>query len=258
MNERAPYYDEDGITIYHGDNRDVLPALGQFDLIFTSPPYNLGTNPGGVFGHWKDGGRRGGMGAWSKDNPSIIVSYDCADDALPYPVYRDQQRQTIGLCWDHLSDVGAIFYNHKPRVQRAGLLLPLDLIPRGPILRQIVVWDRGGGCNFVPTAYTAAHEWIIVLAREQFRLKGAGAALDVWRVAAQPSEHPAPFPVELPARAIETAVPRSVLDPFAGSGTTLVAAKAAGVPAVGIEKSERYCEMAARRLAQGSLFGAAS
>jgi site-specific DNA-methyltransferase (adenine-specific) len=78
---------------------------------------------------------------------------------------------------------------------------------------------------------------------------------DIWRI--QPemaTDHPAPFPVGLPARAIETAAPTSVVDPFAGSGSTLRAAKDAGVRAVGIEKSERYCEMAVRRLAQGALF----
>jgi DNA modification methylase len=72
------------------------------------------------------------------------------------------------------------------------------------------------------------------------------------------SLHPAPFPVRLPAKAIETVAPHTVLDPFAGSGTTLVAAKQAGVMAIGIEKSEQYCEIAARRLAQGSLFEVAN
>lgn len=65
--------------------------------------------------------------------------------------------------------------------------------------------------------------------------------------------HPTPLPVELPSRSIEAVGPATVLDPFAGSGVTVVAAKRAGVRAVGIEKSERYCEMAVRRLAQGVL-----
>ena len=81
-----------------------------------------------------------------------------------------------------------------------------------------------------------------------------------WRVAQESgTPHPAPFPVALPARAIEAAAPSSVIDPFMGSGTTLRAAKDAGIPATGIELSERYCEIAAKRLAQGVLdFGGAA
>ena len=71
-------------------------------------------------------------------------------------------------------------------------------------------------------------------------------------------EHPAPFPESLPLRAIDSCGARSVLDPFAGSGTTLVAAKRLGIPAIGIELSRRYCDAAVRRLAQDALFGEAS
>ena len=72
-------------------------------------------------------------------------------------------------------------------------------------------------------------------------------------------EHPAPFPLRLAALAVNTTNARLVVDPFSGSGTTLVAAKQAGRKAIGIELSERYCEIAAKRLAQGVLdFGAVS
>ena len=47
-----PYYDADGVTIYHGRDLDVLPSLGPVDMIFTSPPYNLGMTTGGGFGHY--------------------------------------------------------------------------------------------------------------------------------------------------------------------------------------------------------------
>ena len=66
--------------------------------------------------------------------------------------------------------------------------------------------------------------------------------------------HPAIFPVELASKAIQW-WDGVVLDPFMGSGTTLVAAKNLGRRAIGIEIEEKYCEIAARRLAQQTLFG---
>lgn len=94
----------------------------------------------------------------------------------------------------------------------------------------------------------------MVFAHPAFQLvsHSASGMGDVWRI--QPERriaHPAPFPVELPARCIAATGASSVLDPYAGSGSTLVAAKLAGIRAVGIEQSERYCELAAGRLAQG-------
>jgi site-specific DNA-methyltransferase (adenine-specific) len=248
-----PYYDEDGITIYHGDCLEVLPALSGVDLVVTSPPYNLGSSPWPHLGHWRPGMSPGGGGKWpgGGDGNTGIVYEDHAD-TMPWAEYVQWQRDMLALCWATLSDDGAIFYNHKPRSIGGRLWMPLELNPDLP-LRQIIVWVRSGGLNLTPTAYVPSHEWIMVLAKPAWRLRdrGASGVGDVWRINQEPSEHPAPFPKGLPARAIETTAPKNVLDPFMGSGTTLRSAKDAGIPAVGIELSERYCEMAAKRLAQG-------
>lgn len=252
----TPYYDDGLVTLYCGRWEDVLPSLGLFDLIVTSPPYNLGGSPWPHLGHWKPGDGPGGKSKWRNGSDgSGGVTYSEHEDTMPWTDYVAWQHALLRALWDHLSDAGAIFYNHKPRVIGGRLWLPLELDP-GLLLRQIVVWARAGGMNYNPTAYVPTHEWIMVFAREAWRLKskGASGAGDVWRFPQEPSPHPAPFPVGLPARAIETTGPGSVLDPHAGSGSTLVAAKAAGVRAVGIEKSEAYCAMAVDRLAQGSLF----
>ena len=81
--------------------------------------------------------------------------------------------------------------------------------------------------------------------------RGASGIGDVWDEHQETNNnHPAPFPIGLPARAIETTGPRLILDPFMGSGTTLRAAKDAGRQAIGVEIEERWCEMSARRLQQ--------
>jgi DNA modification methylase len=251
-----PYYDEDGITIYHGDCLEILPSLHGVDLVFTSPPYNLGVSAGGGFGHYVDdvGMRsRGGGGKWT--GGALANGYADHGDAMPIPEYEAWQRQCVDHMWTALGPAGAIFYNHKPRVQAGTLWTPLRLNPDYP-LRQIITWARAGGVNFAPTHYLPTYEWIMVIAKPEWRLKSKGASGvgDLWRVAQESNtDHPAPFPIGLPARAIESAGPSLVCDPFMGSGTTLRAAKDAGVRAVGIEKSERYCEIAVKRLAQGVL-----
>jgi site-specific DNA-methyltransferase (adenine-specific) len=252
----SPYYDEGGITIYHGRAEDVLPTLKDIDMVFTSPPYNLGVTTGGGFGHGT--GYAGGKWRAAQADRGGI-RYDEHHDAMPPDKYAEWQRHVLTACWNTLSDSGAIFYNHKPRVQASTLWLPLELNPELPV-RQIVIWARAGGMNFMPTAYVPTHEWIIVFAKPAWRLKSKAASGvgDVWYVPQGASPHPAPFPIGLPARAIESVSPRSVLDPFCGSGTTLRAAKDAGIPGIGIESSERWCEHAALRVGQESLFGEAA
>lgn len=248
-----PYYEHAGITIYHGDCREILPQLPSVDLIVTSPPYNLAGAPWPHLGHWKPGDSAGGKSKWRNGSDgSGGVAYESHYDAMPHDEYVAWQRRILQLCWDALTETGAIFYNHKPRVIGGRVWLPLELNPELP-LRQIVTWARAGGMNFNPTAYVPTYEWIMVLAKADWRLrdKSASGVGDVWYIPqVADSEHPAPFPEELPARAIETTGPGIVCDPFCGQGSTLRAAKKSCRVAIGIEIEEKYCEIAAKRLSQ--------
>lgn len=264
-----PYYCAGGVTIFHGKAEEVLPTLnaGCVDIAFTSPPYNLGNTSGGGFpgvkqmGHYDAnapmGAKRGGMGKWAAaaKRGGLAHGYGGHDDAMPHAEYIEWQKTVLREAWRVVGDAGAIYYNHKPRVLDGLAVLPLEYNPGLP-LRQIVIWARAGGVNFSPAFYLPTHEWVMVLAKPAFRLrdKAASGAGDVWYVPQESgTEHPAPFPLELPLRAIETTGARRVLDCFCGSGTTLRAAKDLGREAVGIEREERFCEMSARRLEQECL-----
>lgn len=239
-----PYYKDEFCTIFNARCEDVLPRLEPVDLVLTSPPYNLGEgmeDKGGLrIGH---GGSKWGAGTLHKGY------YNYSDD-LPYPEYCKWQREILQACWDRLTPTGAIYYNHKPRLVRGELRLPFFTeLP----LRQIVIWDRGGGFNYMAGAYCPHHEWVMVYAKPGFRLrdKAASGVGDVWRI--QPERgtpHPAPFPLALARRAIKTTRAQTVLDPFMGGGTVLRAAKDLGMKSIGIEINESYCRMAVERLRQ--------
>jgi site-specific DNA-methyltransferase (adenine-specific) len=250
-----------GAVLYLGRCEDVLPEISGVDLIVTSPPYNLGVSPGGGFaakfvrnhGHYDpDGGYRlrGGAGKWS--GGALADGYDGHNDKMPWEEYVRWQQLVLGLCWRALSLDGAIFYNHKPRPMLREIWLPTSLNPGLP-LRQIIIWARAGGINFSPTHYVPTHEWIMVLAKESWRLrdKSASGAGDVWYIPQGPElEHPAPFPFEVPLRAIETTGAKLVCDPHMGIGTTGRAAVRLGVKFIGIEPSERYFDIALRRITE--------
>ena len=230
------YYDEDGITIYHADCRDVLPTLSNVDLVVTSPPYNLGDMAGGL--------------------ANLSGGYRSYDDQRTD--YDEWQTAILTDLWTATSPDGAIFYNHKPIVRDRQVSLPTRLIPPAATLRQIIIWNRGIGVNWSPSHFLPVHEWVLLIAHDTFRLasKTESHVSDVWTFPPDltNSEHPAPFPMGLPLRAIAATTASTILDPFMGTGTTLRAAKDLGRHAIGIEIDERYCEMAVQRLAQGSLF----
>ena len=133
------------------------------------------------------------------------------------------------------------------------LQTPLDLNPGLPV-RQIVIWDRRSGFNFNQSFYLPTHEWVVIFAKPGFRLrsKGASGLKDVWSVPHErENEHPAPFPVDLAQKAIETTSARVILDPFMGSGSTGVAALQSGREFIGIELDPGYCEKARARMGIG-------
>lgn len=239
-----------------GDCLDVLPTLGGIDMIFTSPPYNLGTTSGGgmpgkKLGHYADGARgkkRGGMGKWS--GGLLAHGYSSHADAMPHEDYVAWQKSLISACWETLTERGAIFYNHKPRILKGVVVTPLEYLPTLPV-RQIIMWARAGGINFSPAFYCPTHEWIVVVAKPDFRLrdKAASGAGDVWYIPQEPNpHHPAPFPLRLPQTAIETTSAQTILDPFMGSGTTGVACVKLGRSFTGIEIDEGYFEIACERI----------
>ena len=244
-----PYYRDEFVTLYHGDCLDVLPTLSDVPLVFTSPPYNLGG----------DGNDSAGTYFSNLGN-----GYAEHDDAMPHAEYVAWQREVVRACWNTLTDSGAIFYNHKPRVGGDVVRLPLELVPDDLPIRQVIIWDRGSGFNRQKTYFVPAHEWVLMIAKPAFRTNTRSVD-DVWRIPFETgTEHPAPFPLALAQRGIGSTDAGLVLDPFAGSGTSLVAAKRLGRKAIGIELSESYCEIAARRLGSwqhsvahdGSLFTA--
>lgn len=244
-----PYYQDESVTLYHGDCRELLPAISDVDLVLTSPPYNLGEG----MGH-KGGLRVGHRGSkWGRD--ALRKGYgECADN-LPYSEYIAWQKDVLSLCWNTLSESGAIYYNHKPRIVKGELRTPLALLPNLP-LRQIVIWNRGSGFNYNTGAYMPVVEWILILAKSNFQLRdrSASGVSDCWRIVPETNTpHPAPFPLALAKQAISTTRAKTILDPFVGSGTTLRAAKDLGLKAIGIEIEEKYCEIAAQRMAQSVL-----
>jgi DNA modification methylase len=215
-------------------------------LCFTSPPYNLGTTTGGGFP------ARGGM--WP--GADLANGYLSHSDDMPQEDYFAWQANVLLHTWEHvLTADGAIFYNYRPRVQAGHLITPFLWNPDLPI-RQVVIWNSGAGINFAPTHYRPACEWVVIFAKESFRLdsKSASGCGDVWDIPAanRDGSHPAPFPVALPERALDTTGAASVYDPFLGSGTTLIAAHRTGRVCYGLEIEPRYCDVVlARAEAEG-------
>ena len=225
-----------------GDCLEVMRGLPSesIDLIVTSPPYNLKNSPGNGM---KDS--RGGK--WK--NAELVNGYTHHNDCMPHEEYVKWQRECLKEMFRLIPDDGAIFYNHKWRVQD-GLLQDRQDIVSGFPVRQIIIWKRKGGINFNAGYFLPTYEVIYLIAKPNFRLvPKANAYGDVWEFKQETNNpHPAPFPVALIDRIISSTFANIILDPFMGSGTTAIAALMNDRNYLGIELSPEYVQMAEKRI----------
>ncbi len=211
------YFDRDGIQLFHGDCREVLPTLPAVDLLLTDPPYGIGEARGK--------NRSRGLLATSKDYGNAAW-----DDAPPPRWLLEQAIEKAA----HAIIFGGNYF---------GL----------PSSSCWLVWDKDNGETDFADCELAWTNLPKAVRRIKYRWQGMlqehmGGGKEV-RV------HPTQKPLAVMAWAIQQAPDscRTILDPFAGSGTTLVAARDAGRLAIGVESDERHCETIARRLEQGVL-----
>lgn len=228
--------------IINGDAIDVMSRMSHssIDLVVTSPPYNLKNSSG-------NGMRDGRGGKWS--GAALINGYSKHDDNMPHKEYVEWQRDCLSSMMNLIKSDGAIFYNHKWRVQKGLLQSRNDIVDGFPV-RQVIIWQRSGGINFNSGYFLPTYEVIYLICKKDFKLApGANKLGDIWKIPQERNNpHPAPFPVELAKRCIESTDAEIVLDPFMGSGTTAVAAIQLNRSWIGIEKSEDYCQMAINRI----------
>ncbi len=220
--------------------RNSLPEKS-IDLIVTSPPYNLKNSTGNGMSHNTKTGKWAGA--------ALQNGYANHNDSMPHEKYVAWQRECLTEMMRVLKDDGAIFYNHKWRVQGGVLQDRSDIVSGFPV-RQIIIWRRKGGINFNPGYFLPTYEVIYLIAKPEFKLAPkANAFGDVWEFLQEMNNpHPAPFPIELIDRIIKSTTAKVILDPFMGSGTTAIAAVLNKRKYVGIEVSDEYCEMAKKRI----------
>jgi len=207
-----PYYRDDSVTIYHGDCREILPELGHFDLLLTDPPYGIG--------------RDRGMGGKGKAG------------LCP----RNPKRYEGG--WDNVRQIDALLLALGAAMTCIvwGGNYYTDVLP---LQAKWLVWDKE---QTMPSYSDAELAWTTLdgYAVKMLRYSGNGLL-----AAEKQRWHPTQKPLPLMRWCIGLAGDvQTILDPFAGSGTTGRAAKDLGRKAVLIEIEERYCEIAANRMRQ--------
>jgi len=232
-----------------GDCLEIMQKIpdNSIDLVVTSPPYNLKNSTGnGMKANTKSG-------KWA--GAALQNGYSHHNDCMPHKEYAKWQQDCLQQMYRIIKNDGAIFYNHKWRVQNGLLQDRQDIVAEFPI-RQIIIWRRKGGINFNPGYFLPTYEVIYMITKPEFKLAPKSNRFgDVWEFTQEmKNEHPAPFPVALIERIISSTTAEIILDPFNGSGTTSVVASTLKRHFIGIELSPEYCQMAENRLSRNKSY----
>ncbi len=216
-----PYYEQDGITIYHGDCREIVPCI-EADAVVSDPPYGVGLG-----GNAGTGGQHG----------LVHGAYASYDDT--YEEYCASVVPAMAMALSRVAR-GAFFIG--PHIQE---------MPKASAIGGVYC-PAGSGRNqwgfktFLPVLFYGVSPDLHL---------GAQPIVIQSTAQAEQNGHPCPKPLAwmrwLVARVTKEG--ETVLDPFMGSGTTLRAAKDLGRRAIGIEINEQYCEIAAKRMSQSVL-----
>ena len=214
-----PYYQDDQVTLYHGDCLEVSEWL-EAEVLVTDPPYGRS---------WKQGDT-GKLRGWASDSHDGI-----ANDADPTA-----------------RDTALVMWGTKPA------LLFGDLMVASPLgVKHVLIYDKGNDAGFTGAVggYRRNVEAIYLVGKGWgSSLGGRSAVISTRKSAggnlARTTGHPHTKPGDVMEQLIDNAPGGTIADPFAGSGSTLVAARNLGRKAIGVELEERYCEIIAKRLDQ--------
>jgi len=208
-----PYYQDQSVTLYHGDCRQIVPQLGNFDLLLTDPPY-------GIFKKSNDGIMFGNKTIYSQDKKA--TQWDVKPTREDLDIVKNACKLFVIWGGNYFAD-------------------SLGACPG------ILVWNKKTGNNNYADGEAAFSN--VSGTMRIFTHQWCGAFKDSER--GQKAMHPTQKPLEVIKWCINLAGDvQTILDPFAGSGTTGRAAKDLGKQAVLVEMDEQYCEIAAQRMAQ--------
>lgn len=236
-----------------GDYRTCLDNFTA-DLILTSPPYNIGSKQPASTGK-----RNKRLGTYDPKSYRSIREYP---DSMPEDKYQESQIEFMAWARDHLSPGGTLAYNHKPRRRDGRMIHPMEWLLKagGLVLMEEVIWDRGSTHNHCCKMMWPHTERVYI-----FRKPGGKYKLDnrshlqfrsdIWRIPPEQTgggkkDHNAPFPLALASHIVEAwSMPGDVvMDPYAGSGTTAIAAIDRGRMFVGAERLKKYHTLANSRI----------
>ena len=233
---REPYYQDDWVTIYHGECEDVLPTIANGDAFITDPPFSDST-------HNNAQSNRGGEGA-RKAIDFQAIDFQAIDFQAIDFVLRQAERICRGwfiafMDWRHIMQLEFAPDTFWELV-RFGVWVKTNPMPQLSADRPANGWDGIAYCY----------------PRGQKKSWHGGGAHGNWiGPVITNGDHPTGKPLDLLSVMVErfTDPGQMIIDPFMGSGTTLRAAKNLGRKAIGIERQEKYCEVAARRMLQESM-----